>query len=177
MMHSWLVFWAPTQFGFYTFAYRLSNVPATHVTRLINSVMFPAFSKIQHERERVRRGYFQTVHAVGLVTIPIAAGTMTLGPNFVHNYYLGKWDGAITAMQWLVIYGLMRSIAANMGNIYRALGRPDWLTQLALWRFLTMLILLYPAILWRGIVGVSALSAVIAVVDFIIAAWLGRRLL
>ncbi|NOX64054.1 MAG: hypothetical protein GXP42_19275, partial [Chloroflexi bacterium] len=30
---------------------------------------------------------------------------------------------------------------------------------------------------WRGIVGVSALSAVIAVVDFIIAAWLGRRLL
>ncbi|NUQ39227.1 MAG: lipopolysaccharide biosynthesis protein, partial [Caldilineales bacterium] len=128
--------------GYYGLAYRLSNVPATHVTSLINSVMFPAFSLIQKEQERVRRVYFDTMHAVGLVSIPLAVGTLLLGPFFVHQYYLGKWDGAIVAMQWLTIYGLMRSIAANLGNIYRALGKPQWLTYLALWRFLTMLALL-----------------------------------
>ena len=164
-------------FGFYTLAYRLSNVPATHVTGLINNLMFPAFSKIQNERDHVRRIYFQTIHAVGLITIPLSLGTLMLGPTFVHEYYLGKWDGAIVAMQWLVIYGLMRSIAANMGNIYRALGKPQWLTYLALWRFFTMLILLYPAIRWAGIVGVSVLGAIVAVVDFIIAAWLGEKML
>ncbi len=164
-------------FGFYTLAYRLSNVPATHVTGLINNLMFPAFSKIQNDREHVRRVYFQTIHAVALITIPLSIGTLVLGPTFVHEYYLGKWDGAIVAMQWLVIYGLMRSIAANMGNIYRALGKPQWLTYLAMWRFFTMLILLYPAIRWAGIVGVSMLSAVVAVVDFLIAAWIGDKLL
>lgn len=164
-------------FGFYTLAYRLSNVPATHVTGLINNLMFPAFSKIQNEREHVRSVYFQTIHAVGLITIPLSIGTLVLGPTFVHQYYQGKWDAAIPAMQWLVIYGLMRSIAANMGNIYRALGKPHWLTYLALWRFLTMLVFLYPAIRWAGIVGVSILSAIVAVVDFIIAAWWGEKLL
>lgn len=164
-------------FGFYTLAYRLSNVPATHVTGLINNLMFPAFSKIQHDRDHVRRVYFQTIHAVALVTIPLSIATLVLGPTFVHEYYLGKWDQAIIPMQWLVIYGLMRSIAANMGNIYRALGKPQWLTYLALWRFGTMLALLYPAIRWQGIVGVSALSAVVAVVDFGIAVWLGQKLL
>ncbi|MCO6453226.1 MAG: lipopolysaccharide biosynthesis protein [Caldilineales bacterium] len=164
-------------FGLYTFAYRLSNVPATHVTGMINNVMFPAFSKMQEEKERVRRGYFATIHAVGLVTIPLAAATLALGPTFVHNYYQGKWDGAIVAMEWLVIYGLMRSIAANLGNIYRSLGKPEWLTWLALWRFVTMLVLLYPAIIWGGIVGVSLLSAVVSIIDFAIAAWMGKRLM
>ena len=139
--------------------------------------MFPAFSLIQKEKERVRRIYFDTMHAVGLISIPLAVGTLLLGPYFVHHYYLGKWDGAIVAMQWLVIYGLMRSIAANLGNIYRALGKPQWLTYLALWRFLTMLALLIPAIRWGGIVGVSILSAVVAVIDFGISAWLGQKLL
>ena len=164
-------------FGFYTLAYRLSNLPATHMTRLISNVMFPAFSKIQKEPERVRRIFFQTVHAIGLAAVPISLATIVLGPTFVHEYYLGRWDGAIVAMQWLTVYGLARAIAANMGPIMRAMGKPQWLSALALWRFLTMAILLYPAILWRGIVGVSILSAGVAVVDFGIAAWMTRQLI
>jgi len=163
--------------GFYTLAYRLSNLPATHITKLISNVMFPAFSKIQGERERVRNIFFQTIHAVGLIAIPVSLATIVLGPNFVHNYYLGRWDDAILAMQWLTVYGFMRSIAANMGPILRALGKPQWISALALWRFITMAVLLYPAILWKGIVGVSILSAAVAVVDFGIAAWMTKRLI
>ena len=163
--------------GFYTLAYRLSNLPATHMTKLISNVMFPAFSKIQKEQQRIRRIFFQTIHAIGLLAAPISVATIVLGPTFVHQYYLGRWDDAIVAMQWLTIYGFARSIAANMGPIMRAMGKPQWLSALALWRFITMALLLYPAILWKGIVGVSILSAVVAVVDFGIAAWLTRRLI
>jgi PST family polysaccharide transporter/lipopolysaccharide exporter len=163
--------------GFYTLAYRLSNLPATHITKLISNVMFPAFSKIQREQERVRNIFFQTIHAVGLVATPLSVATIVLGPNFVHNYYLGRWDDAIISMQWLTIYGFMRSIAANMGPILRAMGKPQWISALALWRLITMAVLLYPAILWKGIVGVSILSAAVAVVDFGIAAWMTKRLI
>ncbi len=163
--------------GFYTLAYRLSNLPATHMTRLVSSVMFPAFSKIQKEQARIRRIFFQTIHAIGLLAAPISVATIVLGPTFVHEYYLGRWDDAIVAMQWLTIYGFARSIAANMGPIMRAMGKPQWLSALALWRFITMAVLLYPAILWKGIVGVSILSAAVAVVDFGIAAWMTKRLI
>ncbi len=163
--------------GFYTLGYRLSNLPATHITKLISSVMFPAFSKIQREQERIRNIFFQTIHVVVLVAAPISVATIILGPNFVHTYYLGKWDDAIVAMQWLTIYGFIRSIAANMGPILRAMGKPQWLSALALWRLITMVILLYPAILWKGIAGVSILSAAVAIVDFGIAAWMTKRLI
>ena len=163
--------------GFYTLGYRLSNLPATHITKLISSVMFPAFSKIQREQERIRKIFFQTIHVVALVAAPISIATIILGPNFVHTYYLGRWDDAIAAMQWLTIYGFIRSIAANMGPILRAMGKPQWLSALALWRLITMAALLYPAILWKGIVGVSILSAAVAIVDFGIAAWMTKRLI
>ena len=166
-----------TELGFYTLAYRLSNLPATHITKLVSSVMFPAFSKIQGERERVRRIFFETVHAVGILAVPISVGTIVLGPTFVHQYYQGRWDDAILPMQWLTIYGMIRSIAANMGPILRAQGKPQWISALALWRFITMAVFLYPAILWKGIVGVSILSAVVAMIDFGIAAWMTRRLI
>ena len=163
--------------GFYTLAYRLSNLPATHMTKLISNVMFPAFSKIQRDPERIRRIFFQTVHAIGLLAAPISIATIVLGPTFVHEYYLGRWDDAIVAMQWLTVYGFARSIAANMGPIMRAMGKPQWLSALALWRFITMAVLLYPAILWKGIIGVSILSALVAVVDFGIAAWMTKQLI
>ncbi len=163
--------------GFYTLAYRLSNLPATHITKLISNVMFPAFSQIQKEQARIRNIFFQTIHAVGLIAIPLSVATVILGPNFVHNYYLGRWDDAILAMQWLTLYGFIRSIAANMGPILKAMGKPQWLSALALWRLITMAALLYPAILWKGIVGVSILSAGVAMVDFGIAAWMTKRLI
>jgi O-antigen/teichoic acid export membrane protein len=79
-------------------------------------------------------------------------------------------------IQLLGIYGLLRSVAVNMGPMFQAGGKPQWLLYIALWRFLTMAALLYPAVRWGGIVGVSALSAVIAIVDFFISAALVNRI-
>jgi len=80
-------------------------------------------------------------------------------------------------LQWLGIYGLIRSIAANMGNVFKAGGRPKWLTYIALWRLITMLLFLYPATKYYGIIGVSVLSAAVSVVDFFISAALVNRLI
>ena len=86
------------------------------------------------------------------------------------------WAPVIVPLQWLAVYGLIRSLAANMGSIFRGLGKPQWLTYIAIWRLITMVLLLYPAIAWNGIVGVSILSVAVAIVDFIIAGDLVGRL-
>jgi hypothetical protein len=64
-----------------------------------------------------------------------------------------------------------------MGTIFQAGGKPQWLTGIAAWRLVTMAALLYPAIVWGGLVGVCVLSAAVAVVDFFISASLVNRIL
>lgn len=163
--------------GYYGLAYALSNLPATQITNLVNQIMFPALSKLQDEPERMRRVFFQSMRYVSLLAVPIAVATIAFARDFVYVVYGAKWAPAIVPIQLLGIYGGIRAVAANMGNVFKAGGRPQWLTYIALWRLATMLFFLYPATKYGGIVGVSALSAAVAVVDFGVTVAIVNRIL
>lgn len=163
--------------GIYGTAYLLSNLPATNITGLVNQVMFPAFTKINEDIAYFRYTFFRTVHYVSLLTIPIAILTMVFAADFVEVLGPEKWGAAVIPIQLLAIYGLCRSIAANMGNVFKAGGKPQWLTYIAFWRLSMMLIFLYPVTVNWGVIGVSALSAIIAVIDWFISAWLTGKVI
>lgn len=162
--------------GVYGRAYNLSNLPATHITRLVGQVMFPALSRVRGNMNDLRRVFLRAVKYTALVSIPLSVAIFVFTPPFMDILYGLKWKNAIVPMQLLVIYGLMRSIAGNMGEVFKAGGKPQWLLGIAAWRLTTMLIFLYPVTVRYGIVGVSALSAVVAVVDFIISVTLVNRI-
>lgn len=162
--------------GYYGMAYSVSNTPATNITRLVTRVTFPAFSQMQTDAARMRKAYFEVVHRVALVAMPIAIVTIVFASDFVHVLLTDKWAPAIVPMQILAIYGLIRSIAATMGIIFQSGGKPQWLSSIALWRLVTMAALLYPAIRWGGLIGVCVLSAVVAMVDFVISATMVNKI-
>ncbi len=163
--------------GVYSQAFTLSNTPATHITRLLGQVMFPALSRVSASLADVRRVFLRAVKYTAMVSIPLSVAIFVFTPPFMDILYGAKWMNAIVPMQLLVIYGGIRSIAANMGPVFKAGGKPQWLVGIATWRLATMLILLYPATVWYGIVGVSALSAMVAVADLIISAILVNRII
>ncbi len=167
--------WGPE--GVYDNAYRFSNLPATQITTVVNRVMFPALARIRDDMAYFRHVYFRALSYVSLFSVPVAGATILFAADFVHLIGAQKWRDMVVPMQYLAIYGFMRSLAANMGNVYRAGGRPQYLTYIATWRLATMLVLLYPFIVRWGIVGVSLLSALVAVVDFVISVFLANRIL
>ncbi len=172
----------PSALGAYSFAYNTSNQPATQITSVISQVMFPAFSKMADgdpvQAKMMRARYYTViVRYVTWVTTPIAVAMILFAPAFIYGLYGEKWATAIVPLQVLAVYGYIRSIAANMGSVFRAMGRPQWLTYIALWRLITMVVFLIPVSLRWGINGVSWLSTIVAVVDFVISAWLINKLI
>lgn len=160
----------------YDSAYTLSNTPATHITRLVGQVMFPALSRVRENLSDLRRVFLRAVKYTALVSIPLGVAIFVFTPPFMDILYGAKWKDAILPMQLLVIYGVLRSIAGNMGDVFKAGGKPQWLLGIAAWRLTTMLVFLYPVTVYFGIVGVSALSAVVSVVDFAISVVLVNRI-
>jgi len=163
--------------GAYDLAYRTSNLPATQITGLVNQVMFPAFAKLQDDRSAFRRTYFLALRYVSLLAFPVAVGTLVLAGDLIAVIDAQKWAGAVLPMQLLAIYGLLRAVAGNMGNVFKGGGKPQWLTAIALWRLITMAALLYPVTRRWGVVGVSGLSAAVAIVDFAISGTLANRVI
>jgi O-antigen/teichoic acid export membrane protein len=165
------------QLAYYDFAYSTANRPATHISRVIGQVLFPAYSKIQGDMAALRRAFFRTTHYVSLLSVPLGVGIITFASPFILTIYGQKWAPSIVPLQLLGIYGLVRSVAVNMGPVFKAGGKPNWLTGIALSRLAVMGIFLYPAARYYGIVGVSVLSAVVSIVDFVVSAALINRII
>jgi len=170
-----------TALGYYQTSYNLSNLPATQVTSVVSQVMFPTFSKLAdgdpaHLGQIRARYYLTTMRYISWLTVPIGVAMILYASDFFLGVYGQTWAPAVLPLQLLAIYGLIRSVAANMGSIFRGLGKPQWLTYIAAWRLITMLITLYPVTKRWGITGVATLSVIVAVVDFAISAALVNRL-
>ncbi len=164
------------QLGYYGFAYNLANLPATHISRLIGQVLFPAYSRIRDDMQMLRSVFFRTLHYVSLVAIPVAIGTIVFAAPFIETLYGERWSPATLPLQILGIYGLLRAVAVNMGSVFKAGGKPVWLTYIALLRLVVMALFLYPATKYFGVVGVSVLSAGVSVADFLLSSYLTNRI-
>jgi PST family polysaccharide transporter/lipopolysaccharide exporter len=149
----WLL--GATPLAFYQNAYRLSNAPATEITQVVAGVMFPTYSTLQENLSAVRGAYFRTLQLTTFVTFPAALGIAAVAPVFVRSFMGEAWIPMVRTLQLLTIYGLLRSIGKTTGPVYKALGKPDYVTKLSALRLLLVGILIIPATQRFGIEGAA----------------------
>ena len=151
----WLL--SSTALGFYQTAYRLSNAPATEVTQVISSVMFPAFSTLQEDIAAMREAYYRVLQISMLIACPAAFGIAAVAKVFILTFMGEEWAPMVTVMQILAAYGLMRALGKTMGPLWKAIGRPDYVTKLSALRVALIAILIVPATTAYGIEGTALL--------------------
>jgi O-antigen/teichoic acid export membrane protein len=110
--------------GFYTLAYKMMLVPIANISWVLCRVMFPAFSKIQHDIARVRRNYLKIIQVVSLVTFPLLLGLFAIAPELVEIFLGSHWKPSVPIIQILCFCGMVQSVTSVGGVIYLSLGRP-----------------------------------------------------
>ncbi|VAX37550.1 hypothetical protein MNBD_UNCLBAC01-1942 [hydrothermal vent metagenome] len=111
--------------GFYTLAYKLMIYPLQYISWSIESVMFPAFSKIQRDHHQVGINYIRMVKAISFVTFPMMVGLFAVAHDFVFLVYGSKWEPVAKLLQILCVCGLVQSIGTTVGTILKSQGRVD----------------------------------------------------
>lgn len=141
--------------GLYQVAYRIAKAPATEVAIVVSSVTFPAYSKLQDDVDALREVFFKTVQVTTFVSFPISVGIVVASPVFVRGFLGVEWLPIIPIMQLIGVYGLLISLGATFGPVWKALGRPDYITKLSAVRVVLMAILILPATRMYGIIGAA----------------------
>lgn len=142
--------------GYYQIAYRFSNAPATEITQIVSSVVFPTYSQIQTDVAALREMYFKTLKLTVLISAPVGVGIIAVAPVFTQAFFGQEWTPMVKAMRVLGIYGLSRSIGATWGPLFNAMDRPDIGTRLQVTSFLFLAVFIYPATLMWDLAGVAA---------------------
>jgi PST family polysaccharide transporter len=115
--------------GFYNLAYNLLVLPTTAVTDVVGSVMFPALSIIQHDKQLVRNAYVRANRYIAAVSFPLMIWVLVAAPQLIRVVYGPKWISVIPLIQIFALAGLELSIGANVWWIFTSQGRTDGLRR------------------------------------------------
>ncbi len=152
----------PATLGLYVLASKFSYVPATEITTVLTEVTFPAYSKIQNDIPRLRSAFLKVLQLTTFLSVPLSGLVFFLSPDFVRVFFREEWWPMIPVLQILVFRGLVFSIHATFGSIFRAVGKPHITVYLQIARMILMAILLYPMILRWQILGAAIALVIIA---------------
>ena len=162
--------------GTYTLAFKLISFPLTRISYMVTDVAFPAFSRIQEDDARLRRGYTRTVRYLSLVVCPLLFGLMILAPQFVMVIYGPKWVPAILPLRIMCVLGMLKAIGTTVGSVLKAKGRPDIELKYNI-LFLVGMVLAVLLGSTYGIAGVAFAITVLALLAFPIIQSITNRLI
>ena len=124
--------------GFYTLAFTVAHLIATNVGRLLGSVLFPAFSEIGHDPERVRSAWLRASRYSMVVLVPMGVGMIVFSPEIVLGFFPPECDVSIFPISILAVFALCRGLGATLGDLAKGIGKPRILTRIAFWHALLM---------------------------------------
>jgi O-antigen/teichoic acid export membrane protein len=139
--------------GYYSIAFGIAGLLTAQVSGLLAQVMFPAYSKMQGDKNALKRAYLKTLVYVSIIAIPATFGITIIAWEFVKVVYGDKWLPAVAALQVLCFYGLNRALLGTTEQLYLAAGKPEVRTRLNLLQLILMSILMYPLTMRYGILG------------------------
>jgi PST family polysaccharide transporter len=142
-------FMGSASLGIYSRAYSLMLLPITQIISVISGVMFPALSKIQREKERVKKIYLRAMRLLAFITFPMMIGLFVVAQPFVLALFGEKWIGVIPIIQILTWVGITQTLSNPTGWIYTSQGKTNWM-------------------FWWGVFGSGTL-----VIAIVIGVWVG----
>jgi O-antigen/teichoic acid export membrane protein len=140
--------------GAYAIAYNVILVPFSRIAVPIQDVLFPAFARIQGDRERIAEGWIRVTRLVAAISVPALVGLAVVADDFVAVVLGPRWHAAATVIQVLAWVGILQSLQSLNTGILEAVGRARAIFRYTVVFFAAHLVAFAIGLRW-GIVGVA----------------------
>lgn len=141
--------------GYYSVAYRILLMLTEVMTRTINSVTLPTFSRVQKDVPRLRSAYMMATRLSTTIAMPVYLSMAALAPEIVHVAFGSKWDASIPVMRVLAFIGILHASVYFSGSVLLAIGKGRQALVFSIVNALSNVVAFAIAVHW-GIVAVAA---------------------
>jgi PST family polysaccharide transporter len=118
--------------GLYDRGYKVLTYPIRQVSGSFSKVLFPTFSHIQDDKERVKKIYLFSIRVISLITFPMMIGLFAMSSEFVLVVFGEKWQALVPIIRIFSLLGLFQSISALGGSVFMAMGKTKLQFKLSL---------------------------------------------
>ncbi len=113
--------------GVYSLAQRTISYPLESISRVLMTVLFPAFARAQDDDELLRKGYTRAAGAVAFVTLPVMVGAAAVAEPLVLTVLGERWEALVPLLWFMAPAGALGALLSCVNTLYSAKGRADWM--------------------------------------------------
>lgn len=89
--------------GYYTQANRIVRIPTFRLNNSLSAVLFPAFSRAQNDKAKLRSAYISAISFTGFFLMPVLFGLSMMAEPVVLLLLGGKWRPSIPLLQLIAL--------------------------------------------------------------------------
>lgn len=160
-------FCTPAELGLYTMAISLAQIPFQFITALMDQMAMPVFAEMQTQNERLNRAILNLTSIIAYLCFPLLFFLAINGKDVLTLVYGSPY--AAVSLPFVIIFAswLLRFCSIPIAQLYFALGHPELHRLFSGIRTCAILILIYPAVKWFGLVGAATAGLVSMLIGYI----------
>ena len=155
-------------FGILDWAQTGTRIPLTFMDSIMR-VTFPTFSRIQDQKEFLRRSIEKSIYYISFFVFPCLVGIALVAPNIINLIpKYGKWLPAVYPLYFYAASAAIAAVTTPLTNAFNAVGKITITTRLMImWTVLTWFF--YPLLSYRfGYVGTAYAALIVGSSSFIV---------
>ena len=128
--------------GFFNQAQKFKDLPLTSAMQSVQSVTYPALSKIGDQREKFAESYRQVLMVVAFMLFPVMIGIASVAEDLFALLLGEKWMPTVPYLQILCLMGLFQPLAIIAYNILKVKSNGSIILRLEIVKKALMTLLL-----------------------------------
>ena len=158
-------FLGPAALGIYNLGYQMLVVMEQFLCKGFDALALSAFSRLQGNRELLRKALFTAVELSALLAFPMFLGAIATAPELVAALLGERWAPSSRIIQILACVGMIHAVFHYNHAVFKACGRPALSLKLGLIEAIFNTAAFLVAVRW----GVEAVAAAYAVRAYLLA--------
>lgn len=164
-----------TGIGFLGWAQKWGQAPLRFFMDHVIKVTFPAFSRMQDNKEELKRTVTRSIFFITFLVFPSLVGLLVLAPvlvKIIPRYE--KWTPALLALSFIGINTIFAAVTTQLTNLLNAIGKIKYTFRLMImWTLLTWALVPLLALKF-GVNGAAAGYALVGTSSFV-AIYIAKR--
>lgn len=157
-----------TMLGYYAIARNASNLLSDYFLGKVGMIMYPAYSKIQDDKEDVQRVMLKTLKYISLIAFPFGFLLFIFAPDILRVVFGEKWLPAVNILRILAFVGIINSLGASIWPIFLARGKSKADFQVNLAQVIIFFVLVVPLVFKFKLMGVGIALLISTIISFCI---------
>ena len=134
-------------------AQRIADLPASQIVVATVNFTFPAYSKIQHEKERLGKSFLDIFETLTSLVLPLTVFVFFAAPDIVYGLLGEKWENSIIPLKLLSVAGFFIAMDVMLTPLFISVGKPNVEFWKNLLKVCIMAITIYPLTALWGLSG------------------------